>query len=150
MEHAARSFSAITFTPSYEVQGSARPETIDPFPSSRNSRLARSVIRARARRRQYFKASLFSDPAWDILLDLFLAECENRRMSVSAVGLTGNIPMTTALRWLAALEGEGLISREEDPTDKRRIHVSLTDQGLEFMQAYFQHGGNCTEGVSEA
>ena len=32
---------------------------------------ARSEIEARAARAQFFRASLFSDPAWDILLELF-------------------------------------------------------------------------------
>src|SRR5437899_12878981 len=67
---------------------------------------ARSAIRARTRRKQFFKASLFSDPAWDILLDLFAAEQEGRRVTVSVVGLGSGIPQTTALRWINALESE--------------------------------------------
>jgi DNA-binding MarR family transcriptional regulator len=99
---------------------------------------ARSEIRARAARAQFFKASLFSDPAWDILLELFAAEEEGRRVSISAAGLTAEIPLTTALRWITALEREELVERAGDPTDARRTFLKLTDKGLRAMTLYFQ------------
>jgi len=101
-------------------------------------RIARSQIRARAARADFFKASLFSDPAWDILLELFAAEQEGRRISISAAGLTAQIPLTTALRWINALEREGLVERVADPTDARRTFLGLSDKGLRAMTHYFQ------------
>jgi DNA-binding MarR family transcriptional regulator len=98
-------------------------------------------IRARTARRQFFKASLFSDPAWDILLELFAAEQEGRRVAVSTVGLDGNIPQTTALRWINALKNEGLVERRDDPLDARRSFLSLSDSGLRAMTLYFQSCG---------
>lgn len=105
------------------------------------ARLARSEIEARAGRSRFFKASLFSDPAWDILLELFAAEQECRRVSISAAGLTAEIPLTTALRWIAALEREDLVERAGDPTDARRTFLALTEKGLRSMTLYFQ---NCS------
>lgn len=99
---------------------------------------ARSEIRSRAARAQFFKASLFSDPAWDILLELFAAQQEGRRVSISAAGLTAEIPLTTALRWIAALEREELVERAGDPTDARRTFLKLTGTGLRAMTLYFQ------------
>lgn len=99
---------------------------------------ARFEIRARASRAQFFKASLFSDPAWDILLELFAAQQEGRRVSISAAGLTAGIPLTTALRWIAALEREELVERAGDPTDARRTFLKLSDKGLRSMTQYFQ------------
>lgn len=99
---------------------------------------ARSEIRARAARAQFFKASLFSDPAWDILLELFAAQQEGRRVSISAAGLSAEIPLTTALRWIAALEREELVERVGDPTDARRTFLKLTGKGLRAMTLYFQ------------
>ena len=99
---------------------------------------ARSEIRARAARTQFFKASLFSDPAWDILLELFAAEQEGRRVSISAAGLTAEIPLTTALRWIAALEREELVERAGDPTDARRTFLRLAEKGLHAMTLYFE------------
>lgn len=129
--------AAINFSHFGERPRSAPQRPIDPFPSSGRARLARTLIKARLRRKDHFKASLFSDPAWDILLDLFVAQCEGRRIPISAAGLTAGIPLTTALRWLAALESEGLIEREDDPLDGRRTYVSLTERGTRSMWDYF-------------
>jgi hypothetical protein len=98
----------------------------------------RSEIQSRAARSQFFNSSLFSDPAWDILLELFAAEQEGRRVSISAAGLTAEIPLTTSLRWINALEREDLVERVGDPTDARRTFLKLTAQGRRSMTLYFQ------------
>lgn len=105
------------------------------------ARRARSEIQARSARARFFRASLFSDPAWDILLELFSAEQEGRRVSISAAGLTAQIPLTTVLRWINALEREGLVERAGDPTDARRTFLRLTESGLRSMTHYFQSCG---------
>src|SRR4051812_29645109 len=88
----------------HELIGQASaPATVrlaDPFHSSSSARVCRELIDARARRSLFFKASLFADPAWDILLELFAADCDGRKLSISSVGLEAKIAMTTALRWI--------------------------------------------------
>ena len=111
---------------------------VDPFPSSQLMRLAREATKARARRAKFFKPSLFSDPAWDILLELFAVEGEGKRLSVTGAGATAGIPPTTALRWLNVLEQEGLITRTDDPLDGRRSFVSLTHEGFKALTNYFE------------
>jgi hypothetical protein len=107
---------------------------------------AKGEIEARATRFRFFKASLFSDPAWDILLELFAAEQQGRRVSISAAGLTAEIPLTTALRWINALEREDLVERAGDPTDARRTFLRLTGKGRRSMTLYFQ---SCSETGSQ-
>jgi DNA-binding MarR family transcriptional regulator len=96
------------------------------------------LIKARARRSTFFKASLFSDPAWDILLELFAADCEGRKLSISSVGLSANIAMTTALRWIDVLERDGLVQRQDDPLDGRRRFLTLSCKGFQAMRAYVE------------
>jgi DNA-binding MarR family transcriptional regulator len=48
------------------------------------------------------------------------------------------VPATTALRWISALEREGLIQKRSDPLDGRRAYVSLSTKGLNAMFAYFR------------
>lgn len=108
----------------------------DPFRSSRYARTCRELIDARARRNMFFRASLFSEPAWDILLELFCADCEGRKLSVSSVGLAADIAMTTALRWIDTLERDGLVQRQDDPLDGRRTFLVLSEKGFEAMLAY--------------
>ena len=96
------------------------------------------LMRARRRRARHFNSDLFADPAWDMLLKLYAAELGQRRVSITKLGLASGVPATTALRWLTTLQKEGLIQRQSDPLDGRRIYVSLTDAGSRAMTAYFQ------------
>lgn len=102
------------------------------------ARRAREMLHDRARRRQYFNSRLFSDPAWDILLELYLAGVAQCRVPVSSIGVRAGIPLTTVLRWLDILQKEGLVQRTRDPLDGRRIFISLTSNGGEAMGAYFE------------
>lgn len=96
----------------------------------------RSVIRARRMRAQYFAEELFADPAWDMLLDLFAADLERRRVSVSSLCIAAAVPPTTALRWIGTLHDAGLFERQADPSDRRRAYIGLSAKGLDGMQSY--------------
>ncbi|MHA6717877.1 hypothetical protein ACX40Y_00360 [Sphingomonas sp. RS6] len=89
------------------------------------ARLARRYLRARRRREVLFCRELFADPAWDMLIDLFAAEVEGQRVSVTSVCAASAVPPTTALRWLSRLEEEQLVFRMSDPNDQRRTFVYL-------------------------
>ena len=102
------------------------------------SKPIRRILRERTRRTQHLKASLFGEPAWDMLLELYASEIEQRRISVTSLCLASGVPATTALRWISALEREGLIQKRSDPLDGRRAHVSLSTKGLNAMFAYFR------------
>ena len=96
----------------------------------------RAVIRARRLRTQFFNGELFADPAWDMLLDLFAADLEQRRVSVSSLCIAAAVPPTTALRWIGSLHEAGLFERRADPSDRRRAYVGLSEKGSEGMRAY--------------
>lgn len=96
----------------------------------------REVLCARRRRGEYFNARLFADPAWDMLLELYRAELAQSKISVSSLCFVSGAPLTTALRWIKALQNDGLVARSNDPLDGRRVFVRLTDDGLQAMRAY--------------
>jgi DNA-binding MarR family transcriptional regulator len=103
----------------------------------------RSVLAARAARRQFFNPDLFADPAWDILLELYALRCEQHRTSVSKLCIAAAVPTTTALRWIEKLQSEGLLEREADKNDGRRVWVEITDQGFDSVKAYLKrHAGS--------
>ena len=101
-------------------------------------RAVRRLLRWRSQRANFFSAKLFADPAWDILLELYAAELEQRRVSVGSLCIASRVPATTALRWIATLVGEGLIKRHSDPLDARRIFVTLAPDSSRAMAKYFQ------------
>ena len=106
--------------------------------SATSAEFVRRVIAARAARSRYFSDDLFADPAWDILLELYALRCAQQRISVSKLCLAARVPPTTALRWIDKLDSEGLVDREADPLDARRVWVSLSDRGNDAMSAYVE------------
>lgn len=101
----------------------------------------RALIRARRLRGSYFSGDLFADPAWDMLLDLFLAELDQSRVSVSSLCIAAAVPATTALRWLKILTDKGLVCRRADPYDGRRVYVELSPNASLALQSYFAEIG---------
>lgn len=97
----------------------------------------RSLIRLRRLRGQFFEASLFADPAWDMLLDLFAARLEQDRVSVSSLCIAADVPPTTALRWIATMTEATLFERHADPRDRRRAFIMLSDDAVTGMTGYF-------------
>ena len=118
------------------TEQSAAPES-EPD-STQLMTLAREAYRLRRMRAQVFGDSdLFGEPAWDMLLDLFIATGEGKRVPVTSACIGAAVPTTTALRWLTMLEDRGLVVREHDKHDARRIFVRLTSDAEAKMAAYF-------------
>lgn len=117
-----------------------RPATLPrPARSARDHlALARKAYSLRRKRSAIFgNPDLFGEPAWDILLDLFIAQGEGKPVSVSSACIGSAAPATTGLRWLGVLADEGLILRENDPEDHRRVLVRLTSAGRTAMERFF-------------
>ena len=89
---------------------------------------ARSIYAARRQRDAMLGAAsaLFHDPAWDILLDLFIQAEDRQIVSLSSACVGACVAHTTALRCLKAMERKGVVSFRRDPFDKRRRFVGLT------------------------
>lgn len=90
------------------------------------------------------KYDLFGEPAWDILLDLYIAYARGLKVSVSSACIGSAVPSTTALRWLGVLQEAGLIVRENDSNDHRRMLVRLSNEAIERMERFFRETeGKC-------
>lgn len=111
------------------------PKDLDPLVRKRTA-LAnlRTIRRARA---QYFPSDLFSDPCWEMLLDLYDAKLAGAEVTVTSLGAASGVPLTTALRRMDALQTHGLIVRVEDAGDKRRTIIRLTAPGLQAVENFF-------------
>jgi len=86
--------------------------------------------RLRLKRNEIIGAPLFRDPAWDMLLDLFVSDERGEQVSMVALALASGVPQSTALRTIQRLEEQGLIVREGDPDDLRRSWVRATPEVL--------------------
>lgn len=105
--------------------------------------LAREAYALRRKRVAIFgNPELFGEPAWDILLDLYIAQAEGKPVSVSSACIGSAAPPTTGLRWLGVLAEEGLVVRENDADDHRRVLVRLTRAGITAMERFFDAVGS--------
>jgi hypothetical protein len=97
---------------------------------------ARRMMRERLKRNNHFDAALFADPAWDMMLDLFIAEAEGRETPVMNLCLSSQVPETTTLRWVKTLEHAGIVIRRKDEHDQRRVLVRLSPEAAKSLAAY--------------
>jgi len=104
--------------------------------------LRRSYRERLLRREAFDQDFIVSDPSWDMLLDLCISEIEGRRISVTSLCLASGAPTSTALRWIGLLEHEGMIERQPDPSDRRRIFVRIAQPAFDKMFRYFRRIGN--------
>lgn len=97
---------------------------------------ARALIEQRRLRRRFLPEELFHEPAWDMLLALYVASHDQRVMNVKTLVSAADAPVTTSQRWIEHLAKLGLVRRMVDPIDRRRIEVSLSDDGRRAIEAY--------------
>jgi DNA-binding MarR family transcriptional regulator len=98
--------------------------------------IARSMLSDRKLRQTIFNPNLFSEPAWDLLLTLYVNDQEGPRLTIGRAADFAGYPLTTALRWLNYLEELGLVLRQENPGDARAVFVRLTDKGRGTLTDY--------------
>lgn len=110
------------------------------FTDQKLARIAASIFRARQRRLKHFDADLFGDPAWDMLLDLFVNQVRGVRVTVGSLGLAARVPQATGIRWIDVLVQKGLVRKLSAADDRRLTLVELTQEGFRKVRAYVQEG----------
>jgi DNA-binding MarR family transcriptional regulator len=106
--------------------------------SRRLMSIAREMYVRRRARERHFDSNFFGEPAWDILLALYSTGDDGARQSVKGVVDFASCPPTTALRYLTALEQDGLIERRPSPTDGRVFYISLSEKGRGSIENYLR------------
>lgn len=99
---------------------------------------ANAVLADRRMRRQFLPEELFHEPAWDMLLALFVSRDDRAPMNIKALVSMSDAPVTTSQRWIEHLHKLKLIDRVIDPTDRRRVEISLSDSGEQAMRSYLR------------
>ena len=100
-------------------------------------RAAQGAYQARRERSRLFGPNLFSDPAWDLLLYLFLASGDGRGVTVTEACQAASVPTSTALRWIGHLVDRKLLLRVSDPDDRRAVRLYLSNTGRHRMADFF-------------
>jgi len=127
---------------SLEFEGRASAAQASPpgFADEKLATIATSISRARRRRAKCFDASLFSEPAWDMLLELFVARIRGKSISASGLCRTAGVSEATGCRWIDMLEADGLV--RSCPLSERGAPrlVEISDSGFGSMRQYVLEG----------
>lgn len=96
---------------------------------------AREILANRKRRHDVFGKAMFGEPAWEMLLLLYVFESDQRQ-SVSRLARLAGASKSTGLRWLDYLESQRWIRRQVHPNDRRTAFVELSDKGRDAVELY--------------
>ena len=97
-----------------------------------------SLISARRGRERLFGRHLFSDPAWDVIIELYAAMLGKRRMSAADLAKAIGAPESVIARWVAALVDAGIVSTIGDAKEPDST-VELTEEGAAKMAQLTDH-----------
>jgi DNA-binding MarR family transcriptional regulator len=98
---------------------------------------AREQFHNRRSRSSVFPRSMFGEPAWDMLLALYILDVSGQRQTIGSLLQFSGVSISTAKRWLNFLAAHGLVRRTDHPTDLRTAYVSLTPKAREKLDLYF-------------
>lgn len=99
--------------------------------------LARAVLTARQTRKSVFASAIFGEPAWNMLLSLYV-HGRGERLTVTRLAQLSDAPLTTAIRWIEYLDQSRLLARRQHPNDARVVLVELTEQAQSKLELYFE------------
>ena len=97
---------------------------------------AERLYAERRRRDALFPDGLFGEPAWDLLLAMFVARDRNQAMILCKAYKAAGVTDTTGRRLLDRMEADGLITRRRAPRSRKMRIVELTDRAVERLTDY--------------
>ncbi len=102
--------------------------SIDPRADRRRQQCL-ALLRERRIVGDHLGFQLCPNPSWDILLDLYLAELEDRTTYLWQSCVAANTPISSAHRKIGELIEQGLVERTGSFADKRRVGIRLSALG---------------------
>lgn len=100
--------------------------------------IARSEFVNRRRRDSLIGGGLFAEPAWDMLLELYVEHQRGRAVAVDPFIARAAVAATTALRWVGVLIDSGLVIQIGDQSRGPGPQIGLSDLGVEEMERYLR------------
>jgi DNA-binding MarR family transcriptional regulator len=98
--------------------------------------MAERLYQERRRRDDYFPSGLFGEPAWDLILALFIAREEGRRLTIAEAYEAAAVKPAAGRRLIARLERTGMVARSSGQEDRRKRFVQLTPNAADRLRDY--------------
>jgi hypothetical protein len=105
--------------------------------------LVEQILCARQFRSSIFGKGLFADPAWDIVLTLYLGQLRNESVPIARLAKAASVSASGVDRWLAVLDQQGLIERTRTISDNEEFQVGLSQKGSSAMRRWLAQWLNC-------
>lgn len=99
--------------------------------------LARLMLWCREVLEREVATDLFADPAFNILLTLYVSQAEGKDVSTSNACTASGVPTTTALRWINALARRGMVHKRSLPSDRRFTYLELSAETTAALERFF-------------
>jgi DNA-binding MarR family transcriptional regulator len=115
--------------------GQRGEEPSDQLPSEAPLERAKSILRVRRARERLFCRAMLGEPAFDLLLCLFVRSGQKETSLTSLAKLAG-IPNSSAMRWIRYLCDKGLIELTDSHLDRRALCIQLTPSGRSVMEEF--------------
>ena len=106
---------------------------------------ADAILRFRRIRSEILPTELFSEPGWDLLLELFVADAHGHRLTARDVSDRANIPPTVLSRWLIHLTKIGFIVGDGD--GNLDDSLTLSGKALDVIEAAMFRANEVRESV---
>lgn len=90
------------------------------------------------RRTAFFGDGMFSDPAWAILLKLFIAQKAHQPVQIAQVREAAGIPAAAATRWMKILVQNGHVKQQGDSEDTTFTLTARASRTLAALLAEFE------------
>ena len=96
---------------------------------------AESILRVRRARERLFSRAMIGEPAFDLLLCLYV-QPPQQRTSLASLARRAAIPHSSATRWIRYLADKDLVRLAESRLDHRAICAQLTPSGRAAMEEF--------------
>lgn len=95
-----------------------------------------SILEVRRQRSAILGDGLFSDPAWDILLELLAARLGKRKLTLS--DLENIAPPSVVARWVATLQERALVVCETNAFRPDQFGIELSEECSHRLMRFFK------------
>jgi DNA-binding MarR family transcriptional regulator len=96
---------------------------------------AKTILRVRGARERLLGRGAIGEPAFDLLLCLYVRS-EEKEASLTSLAKASGTPNTSAMRWIRYLGDRGLVEFSESTSDRRAMRVQLTPAGRTVMDEF--------------
>jgi DNA-binding MarR family transcriptional regulator len=99
---------------------------------------ARATMEMRQLRHKFFNPAMFGEPAFDMLLALYVTNARPPIVSLRMLSPLIGVSQSSAVQWLKFLVSEGLAFSVGGDGDPGAIHAAITGKGRIVMGEYLK------------